>query len=248
MRRIARIVVSGVFLAGFGGHVLAADMPPEPPYQVPPVVVPPVVAPPAPVYSWTGIYFGINGGYGFGKATPMALYSDGFSAFNFNANGFLGGATIGAQIQSGHTLLGIEGDIDWTNTSGSGRGNVFFNGANRGTATLSSTISSISTLRMRVGYALDNWLIYGTGGLAVTNEASTLTGAVGFVCGNGAAGDPPCTSLTNLHLGLSAGAGVEYGITQNLSAKAEYMWVGAGALNTLQENIIRAGLNWRFGM
>lgn len=123
-----------------------------------------------------------------------------------------------------------------------------FNGAQIGTATLSSTLSSVSTLRTRVGYAADNWLFYVTGGLAVTNEASNLTSSVGFVCGTGAATNPPCASPTNLHPGLAAGAGVEYGITPNLSAKGEWIWVGAGALNTLKENMLRAGVNWRFGM
>ena len=217
----------------------AADLPP--PYQAP------IVAP-VPVYNWTGIYVGINGGYGFGQATPMSLYTDSFSAFNYNANGWLAGATAGAQIQSGHTVIGIEADIDWANITGSGTGPILFNGAQIGTATLSSTLSSVSTLRTRVGYAADNWLFYVTGGLAVTNEASNLTSSVGFVCGTGAATNPPCASPTNLHPGLAAGAGVEYGITPNLSAKGEWIWVGAGALNTLKENMVRAGVNWRFGM
>jgi opacity protein-like surface antigen len=47
---------------------------------------------------------------------------------------------------------------------------------------------------------------------------------------------------------LAAGAGIEYGITQNLSAKGEWIWIGAGAGNTLKDNLLRAGLNWRFGM
>jgi outer membrane immunogenic protein len=143
--------------------------------------------------------------------------------------------------------MGIEGDIDWANITGSSRGTVFFNGSPIGTATLSSTVNSISTLRTRVGYAADNWLIYISGGLAATNEHSVLTGAT-FLCGSGAANSPPCSSLTDLHVGLAAGAGVEYGITPNLSAKAEWVWVGAGALNTLKENLLRGGLNWRFGM
>ena len=152
----------------------------------------------------------------------------------------------GAQIQSGHTVIGIEADIDWANITGSGTGPILFNGAQIGTATLSSTLSSVSTLRTRVGYAADNWLFYVTGGIAVT-EASNLTSSVGFVCGTGH-GQSPLTSPTNLHPGLAAGAGVEYGITPNLSAKGEWIWVGAGALNTLKENMVRAGVNWRFGM
>ena len=193
-------------------------------------------------------YLGVNGGYGFGQQTPGSLFGDSFSAFNYNANGFLGGLTAGAQIQSGHTLLGLEADIDWAHINGSSSGTVSFNGFPIGTATLSSTLSAISTARARVGYALDNWLFFITGGLAVTNETSTLTGPVGFVCGTGAFNSPPCSSPAELHLGLAAGAGLEYGITQNLSAKGEWIWVGAGAGNTLKENILRAGLNWRFGM
>ena len=146
-------------------------------------------------------------------------------------------------------MIGIEADIDWASISGSSRGPIFLNGNNIGTATLSSTVDSISTLRTRIGYANDNWLFYGTGGIAVTNEKSTLTGAT-FICGgaNAFGSNPPCTSLSDLHLGLAAGAGVEYGITENLSAKAEYIWVGAGAVNTLKENMLRVGVNWRFGM
>lgn len=221
------------------GH--AADLPTPLPY------VAPVVAP-QPVYSWTGIYLGVNGGYGFGQFTPMSLFSSDFSAFNYNANGWLGGGTAGAQIQAGHTVLGLEADIDWANITGSSSGAINFNGAPIGTATLSSTLSSVSTARARVGYALENWLFFATGGLAVTNEKSNLTGPVGFVCGTGAFNSPPCSSIAELHLGLSAGAGVEYGITQNLSAKGEWIWVGAGAGNTLKENMLRLGLNWRFGM
>ena len=107
---------------------------------------------PVPVYNWTGIYLGINGGYTFGKQDPLSLISNNYSAFDYNANGWLVGGTFGAQIQSGHVVIGIEGDIDWTNIKGSGSGAVSFLG-NPGTATLSSSVSSISTLRTRVGYA-----------------------------------------------------------------------------------------------
>jgi outer membrane immunogenic protein len=243
MKVILRSATAAVLLTiSLAAH--AADLPMAPTYQ--PAAAPVVVQQ---VYNWTGIYFGLNGGYTFGQSTPMSLYSDDYTAFNYSANGGLGGLTAGAQIQSGHTVIGIEGDIDWASISGSSRGPVFLNGNNIGTATLSSTVNSISTLRTRIGYANNNWLFYGTGGIAVTNEKSTLTGAT-FICGgaNPFGSNPPCTSLSDLHLGLAAGAGVEYGITENLSAKAEYIWVGAGAVNTLKENMLRVGVNWRFGM
>jgi len=237
---IAALAVVAAGLGSLCAH--AADITP-PLYAAPP---PPPV--PIPIYNWTGIYFGGNGGYAFGQSTPMSLYSSNFSAFNFSTNGWLGGLTAGAQIQSGRTLIGVEADIDWTNINGSSAGTIKFNGSPIGSAKLSSSLSSISTLVTRVGYAYDNWLFFGDGGIALTNETSTLTGPVGFACGTGAFNSPPCSSLTNLHVGLTAGAGFEYGITPNLSAKLEYLWVGAGALNTLNENIVRGGLNWRFGM
>jgi outer membrane immunogenic protein len=92
------------------GSAYAADIEPVPMYKAP--------APPVPAYTWTGIYFGGSGGYGFGLSTPMALYTDSFSAFNFTTNGWLGGLTTGAQLQVGHTVMGVEGDLDWTDLTG----------------------------------------------------------------------------------------------------------------------------------
>jgi outer membrane immunogenic protein len=57
------------------GFAYAADLPLEPAYVAP-------VVPPVPLYSWTGIYLGVNGGYGFGQQTPGSLFGDSFSAFN----------------------------------------------------------------------------------------------------------------------------------------------------------------------
>ena len=240
---ILSIVVAGLAACGeLFGLAHAADLSVAPAYVSPPVVAP------VPVYTWTGVYVGVNGGYGFGQSTPMSLFSDTFSAFSYNANGWLGGGTVGAQLQNGHTVLGLEADIDWANIKGSSSGTVNFNGAPIGTATLSSTLSSISTARARAGYAYDNWLFFVTGGLAMTNQTSNLSGPIGFACGTGAFNSPPCSSLSELHIGLVAGAGIEYGITQNLSAKGEWIWVVAGAGNTLKENMLRAGINWRFGM
>jgi len=232
-----RLKIAGIaipFLISASAY--AADLPSR--------VAVPMAAPPPP-YTCTGIYLGANFGYSWGKHTPMSLYSGNFEAFDYTANGWLGGATFGAQIQSGRTVLGLEGDIAWANIDGSGTGPVKLNNFAIGTATLSSKLDSISTLRARVGYAADNWLFYGTGGVAITKETANITSST-FVCS--APGNPSCSSLSDLHLGLAAGAGLEYGITQNLSTKFEYLWVGAGAVNTMKANIVRLGVNYRFGM
>jgi outer membrane immunogenic protein len=199
---------------------------------------------PVPVYNWTGIYVGLNGGYAFGHQDPLALFSNDFQRFEYSADGWIGGVTGGAQIQSGRVVMGLEGDLDWTSLDGSGSGTVSRFGKVQGTATLSSSVSSISTFRTRIGYAQDNWLLYGTAGLALTDAKAEFLRTVGFACNNGVV---PCKSKSDLHVGVALGAGIEYGLTQNLSAKVEYLWVGAGAVNTLKENIVRVGVNYRFG-
>ena len=108
-------------------------------------------------------------------------------------------------------------------------------------------MKSISTLRTRLGYAEQNWLFYVTGGLGVTNENSAITKA-SFTCGDGSSSHPVCSASADLHPALAAGLGAEYGITPNLSAKAEWLWIGSGAVTTLKENTLRMGLNYRFGM
>jgi outer membrane immunogenic protein len=197
----------------------------------------------APVYNWTGIYVGANAGYGSGKQDPLGLISNDFDRFNYTLSGGMIGGTFGAQIQSGHVVMGLEGDLDWTSMSGSGTGSVVKLGNVLGTATISSKVSSIDTLRTRVGYAQDNWLFYGTVGVALTNDKATIVTST-FVCNTG---NVPCSSKADWHAGLAAGAGIEYGFTPNLSTKLEYLWVGAGAANTLYENMVRVGVNYRFG-
>ena len=233
MKRKLLTIFSLVIVADVSAH--AADLPPR--------IAAPMAAPP-PAYTWTGIYLGVNAGYVWGEQKPMSLFSGNFQAFDYNTNGWLGGVTAGAQLQSGRTVIGVEADIAWADISGSGTGPVSLNNAVLGTATISSKLDSISTLRTRVGYAMNNVLIYGTGGVAITKQTSNLTSTT-FLCST--AGFPSCTSPSDWHLGLAAGAGIEYGITESLSTKLEYMWVGAGAGNTLHANMFRVGVNYRFG-
>src|SRR5450755_5089910 len=87
----------------------AADLP-QRAYAPAPVV--------AQVYNWTGFYVGVNGGYGWGAQDPLTLFSNRFDRTNFNISGGMFGGTIGAQIQQGYVVLGIEGDLDWANIKG----------------------------------------------------------------------------------------------------------------------------------
>src|SRR5450631_2151471 len=105
-----------IALAAFVGAVhpvTAADLPTRPAYSPAPMMSP------TPVYNWTGIYVGVNGGYGWGAQDPLTLFSNNLDRSSFNISGGMFGGTVGAQIQQGYVVLGIEGDLDWANIKGS---------------------------------------------------------------------------------------------------------------------------------
>ncbi len=235
-----KIFAAAALLAIQCAGAVAADLPPAPTAYKSPAVVPPI-------YNWTGLYVGVNAGYGSGTQDPLGLFSDDFARFSYSMSGAMAGGTAGAQIQSGHVVLGLEGDIDWTNLKGAGTGSVTKLGVFQGTATIASNITMIDTLRARVGYAQDNWLFYGTVGVAMANGSAAFNQTVGFACNSPTFLVAACTSKSEWHPGLAAGGGLEYGFTPNISAKLEYLWVGAGAVNTLSENMVRGGVNFRFG-
>lgn len=108
-------------------------------------------------------------------------------------------------------------------------------------------------MRARAGLAMDNVLPYVTGGLAV----GSLHGEEGDVAANGAFG-----AGTTTVVGWTAGVGIEAMFNRNWSAKAEYLYVGFGNRAIFNDNIggvivpeslrftaniLRVGLNYRFG-
>src|SRR5580704_4516451 len=104
-----RMLIAGAFALAAGGQALAADLPqPAPPPPRAPATYLPIV----PVFTWSGIYIGVNGGYSFGKTTPSGGTS-------FTTNGIVAGGTIGGNIQTGAFVFGAEGDFDWDNIKGS---------------------------------------------------------------------------------------------------------------------------------
>jgi outer membrane immunogenic protein len=183
-------------------------------------------------YNWTGFYAGINAGYGFGTSDWSA------PAAAIKPKGFLAGGQLGYNWQSGAIVYGLEGDWDWQNVKGS----VSCAAA---VLTCETKSSWLATFRGRVGYAFDRWLPYVTGG-----------GAYGNVKAITSAGGVDLTSVSKNELGWTIGAGLEYAFMGNWSAKLEYLYVDLGTFNagiapvvnnvSFKENIVRAGLNYKF--
>ena len=226
-----------VLLATAAVSANAADLPTKA-YAPAPVV--------AQVYNWTGIYVGANGGYGWGTQDPLTLFSNNLDRTSFNINGGMFGGTIGAQIQQGYVVLGLEGDLDWANIKGNGISTPAVFGIPLGTLNIATNTSAIMTARLRAGVAMNSWLFYTTGGVAFDKSSASGTSIGALACG--AVGVLPNCSASSWRPGLAAGLGVEYGFAQNWSAKLEYLYiatVGSG-VSTDHIDTIRAGINYRF--
>ena len=155
MRRIFLALVMGVL----SGQALAADLLVPPPPRVPVAFVVP------PVFTWSGIYIGGNGGYSFGTTTPSL---GGLSGAGFSTNGIVAGGTIGGNYQTGAFVFGAEGDFDWDNIKGNP------------SACVGCQVSStwLATARGRVGVAWDRLLFYGTVGAAFQNVKFAVTAPI----------------------------------------------------------------------
>lgn len=203
---------------------MAADLiaydPPAPVYTAPaaPAVADVVIDN---SYDWAGFYVGATAAHGWGT-------SDHDGVNRFDAAGYLVGGTVGYNFQLDNAVIGIEGDLSWSDIDGAKAGE-------------SSRVEWVGTARARAGYAFGNILPFATVGVALADIRST-----------GAAYD-----VTERQLGLAAGAGVEVGVTENISLKAEYQFLGfpgdrivhndsAAVKSDLYNHAVKVGVNFGF--
>ena len=128
----------------------------------------PVKAPAYVPYNWTGFYVGVNGGGGFGHST----WSGATGSSGFNTSGGLIGGTIGYNYQMGQTVVGLEGDLDWSNIRGSTT-------ALPCTTSCETRNSWLGTARGRIGYAFDRFMPFVTGGAAFGDIKASPAGLAG---------------------------------------------------------------------
>ena len=166
-------------------------------------------------YSWAGPYLGGNLGYAWGDVNRNPT----------QPSGFAGGVQGGFNFQSGPFVYGLEADIQ-------------VNGADDTFAPWKFSNPWFGTVRGRVGYAFNNVLFYGTGGLAFGELRGETFGL----------------SESRSSAGWTAGVGAEFGFAPNWSAKVEYLYVDlstsnftiTGAQNGYEFGLIRFGVNYHF--
>jgi opacity protein-like surface antigen len=255
MRRLLFSTFGLLALSGVG-EVLAADVP---------VKAPPLV-PGVPVFNWSGLYFGASVGaqwfdsdssYDYPGGTDAPSHggsrprdTNALLAFQFGRNW---------QAMGSPLVLGLEGD--WTETNHD-RNATLFTYPNGNLITAESQLGIQGSVRGRIGFAQDNWLLYATGGLALAQgqAISTFTSN-----GSGSAVALNDKTLT----GWTVGGGLEWAFPQapNVSLRAEYRFTDYGSVDTsttavalgatavgpytshadFTTNDFRLGINYRFG-
>ncbi len=231
-----------------------------------------------PALGWLGGPGSMTGGYFCSVSTPAssanAAAVSGAGTGPASSSAFVGGGQAGYNWQANNIVYGVEADIGSFSLKASRQGagvyptNTMFVTLAGKSFTIGSSISTdwLFTARGRLGWTVDNWLLFVTGGLAVTNLQTSLnfsdTNAIGPVPGASAFG-------SNAHstVGLALGAGAQYALSKNWSLKAEYLYVSFNAIDTtalvthqglhgytnlldttqdLKAHMARVGVNYRF--
>jgi len=156
---------------------------------------------------WTGAYWGVHLGGGeshidwlFAPVTNTRADQSG--------DGVVGGFHLGYNWQVSSLVLGIEGSATLSGINGSRlcpdkrfrceHENDF-----------------LGSVRGRLGVAIGSALFYGTGGVGFQRADYTV--------GNATTGTVLVSSGKNMDIGWVAGAGLEYAITKQVSARLEYL-------------------------
>lgn len=221
-----------------------------------PAYYPKSIPPPA-IYDWTGIYVGGHVGGGIlidsvnqngvsTSATATSLLSSG----NLRPAGVLGGAQIGANYEFVPWVIGVEGS--WTDSTISGSTLIACSVCPATVAQERFTSHALwfAALTGRAGYAANDWLFYAKAGGAWLHVSYTEDLI--------AIGGPTAATqvISDNRTGFTAGAGIEFGLVENLSGKIEYDFYGFGTKNynfgftpvSVRSNLqtLTAGLNYRF--
>ncbi|WP_283469799.1 outer membrane protein [Methylosinus trichosporium] len=129
--------------------------------------------------------------------------------------GFLGGLRLGYDFKlTPRFLVGFETDSQYRSDLGGGSNSHGSISGVRG--------GYLGTFRGRLGYVIDRWTVYGTGGLAYGHILAPRT-----FSGSNLINSIPTTGVSQSYQlvpGWTVGAGVQFALAPGLSLRAEYLY------------------------
>ncbi|WP_297105673.1 outer membrane protein [uncultured Devosia sp.] len=203
---------------------------------------PQLVEMPETSFDWNGFYAGVYAGYATGRATSTNVVNA--SASTVDVRGGLLGGTLGGNAQFGNFVLGLEGDLAWSDVNGSQTC------SNAPGFDCIGRMNWVGSGKLRGGVALDRVLLFGTAGLAVGGITASTNPAPGGSTG----------TFSSTVWGWTAGAGAEVAVTDAISVKAEYAYYDFATvqapINTIANtgatdiksnaHALKLGVNYRF--
>jgi outer membrane immunogenic protein len=232
---LLRTTLAAALLGMASTAVFAADLPPPPP---------PVEDLRPATYDWSGPFVG-------GLLTGACMDSHYIPSQGpdpeLSGCGVMGGVIAGYNFQMDDLVVGIEGDWSW------GGKNIAKNSLDL----IEYDLDSIATLRGRIGWAMDDTLLYVTGGAAWADGSMT-----GTYLAPPAPGVPTTETVDKSHMGWTIGGGLEHAFTDSVHFRLEYLYAdlgnedyvfGAGCVCEgladldLKIHTVRAAITWNFG-
>jgi len=213
------------------------------------------------IYNWTGLYLGGNVGLSLMDDTDTATTSNGYQNAGTRTDlrdlGWMGGVQFGVNYEFTPVVVGVEGTWSPAYMTAS---NIIPSLVLANSQRAYANEPWFATVTGRIGYAWDDLLFYGRGGVAwmdvnYRQDDLNFAGAVAF-----------SQQINDVRTGFTAGVGLEYGLTEHWSARIEYNFFDFGTktynFNNLSTttgpigpfpisinsivNSITAGINFRF--
>jgi len=238
MKKVRTHLLATAAVAALSGSAFAADMAPA--LKAPPPA-------PIPYTGWQGFYLG--GAIGAARlnttansATPEASLDpcngiEAIASCSTGTTGFTAGVQAGYDWQSRYFVYGVVADWTWTNLKHSISRSQFYSNS-----TFQAKVDWLATFRGRMGLAVDDTLVYITGGLALAQLKSstsfTSTGGGCDFCTNNA--------LNNVEAGWVAGLGVEHKLNQNWSVFSEFLYYDFGTKTATGSSSLGTGYSAEF--
>jgi|EndMetStandDraft_9_1072997.scaffolds.fasta_scaffold24003_2 outer membrane immunogenic protein len=251
-----RALTIAVGLTGLVTSAVAADLPVRP------------APPPAPIFSWTGFYFGphIGGGWANGDAQTVSGPEPGFFdpfRSNLNGTGVVAGGQVGFNWQlAPNWVIGWEGDVSGTTIDKTATQNtatiLSVPLIPASSLTLTRNINWLASVRGRIGVSWDRALLYFTGGVAwagVTFQADLHRPILPDIF---------AVSVGDTRTGWVIGGGLEYAFENtNWTMRGEFLhyqfdgfsvdappfngFTAQDTLGNFNVNVVRVGFNYKYG-
>lgn len=197
-------------------------------------------------FDWSGVYLGLNAGGAWNDSEVRSRVESlelgdivaGELSERLGADdlAFTGGGLIGVNWQYESLVLGLETDFNYLGFSQSKQRDVLVDSGGNLDLPVSTGLKLESnwygTIRARVGFAADNLLFYGTGGVAYGQIKAS-----GYIDSDGVDGVGSWHgSVDDINWGWTLGAGMEYAFDDNWLVGAEYLFTDLGSASWRYNN------------